>query len=213
MKKNDDFVITIVICVFASFFAGIAFVNNVLAIGSKNPEIDVYKVPFIASVWGTVSDWLLVLATVVTAAYLIKSFHKQKEFNKAQEDINSEQKEFNRVSIIPQIAISNIKPESNSTQTVTLIMRKNTAYNFGVFRIYHGFLVSRDNNMALTAQNWIEGTTITITNVAIQPPNPADMVFSFRDLSGRLYEQFLRLETNGGFMLSIPIQKSEDELG
>lgn len=45
------------------------------------PEVDLYKYPYIAEVWGTVSDWVMVIVTTLTAVFLILSFRAQKRAN------------------------------------------------------------------------------------------------------------------------------------
>mgnify|MGYP006924698141 CR=1 FL=1 len=42
---------------------------------------DLFMLPFKSGVWGTFSDWLMVIVTGITAVYLIKTFDEQKAAN------------------------------------------------------------------------------------------------------------------------------------
>jgi len=46
---------------------------------------ELFKYPFIPDVWGTVSDWVMVIVTIVTAIYLIKTFKSQKRVQEIQQ--------------------------------------------------------------------------------------------------------------------------------
>jgi hypothetical protein len=43
--------------------------------------------PFSANVWGTVSDWIMVSVTTLTALFLIKTFKSQKKVQLMQQSI------------------------------------------------------------------------------------------------------------------------------
>lgn len=40
---------------------------------------DLFKFPFDSNVWGNAADWFMVLVTILTAFYLIKTFNEQKK--------------------------------------------------------------------------------------------------------------------------------------
>lgn len=46
--------------------------------------MDVFKFPFLAEVWGTVSDWIMIMVTSVTAYFLYKTLRSQKDVQQAQ---------------------------------------------------------------------------------------------------------------------------------
>lgn len=56
MKNFDNKILT-TISLIIGFFSGIAFVNNWLILNKGFPAVGLFKVPFEASIWGTVSDW------------------------------------------------------------------------------------------------------------------------------------------------------------
>lgn len=175
--------------------------------------------PFNAEVWGTVSDWVMIFVTAGTAYLLWRTFRSQNDSidiqNRTlmgQQEFNLLQEEINRVTVIPLITIHNIKRTSDTSQSVTLILNKNPAYLFAVFKNDVGYFAVGFEHHLGVVNNWPEGGKITIENIATITDSPKDMVFSYRDISNRLYVQFLRLEINGRFMLSTPFLKTEEEL-
>ena len=46
--------------------------------------MDIFKFPFLSEVWGTVSEWVMVVVTGFTAYYLYQTLQSQKEVQKAQ---------------------------------------------------------------------------------------------------------------------------------
>jgi hypothetical protein len=46
--------------------------------------MDIFKFPLLAEVWGTVSDWVMIAVTSVTAYFLWKTLKSQKEVQQAQ---------------------------------------------------------------------------------------------------------------------------------
>lgn len=49
--------------------------------------MDLLKFPFLSDVWGSVSDWAMILVTAITARYLYFSLKSQKEIQKMQKRI------------------------------------------------------------------------------------------------------------------------------
>ncbi|MDP9076163.1 MAG: hypothetical protein M3O71_01965 [Bacteroidota bacterium] len=41
--------------------------------------MDLFKFPFLSDVWGTVSDWVMIAVTTITAIFLYKTLKSQKE--------------------------------------------------------------------------------------------------------------------------------------
>lgn len=83
--KNRDNVIIVVAAAILGFFFGIAFVNNWLVLNKNYPEIEMFDVPLQASVWGTVSDWVMIGVTAITAYLLWKTLYSQMRVQKSQE--------------------------------------------------------------------------------------------------------------------------------
>lgn len=69
---------------------------------------DLSKFPFKSEIWGTVSDWIMVIVTGFTAYYLVKSFEAQKINNSIQATTLKEQQ---KLTIIEQyIHRERVKP-------------------------------------------------------------------------------------------------------
>jgi hypothetical protein len=49
--------------------------------------MDLFKFPFHADVWGSVSDWVMILVTAVTAYFLYNTLKSQKEVQQAQNEL------------------------------------------------------------------------------------------------------------------------------
>lgn len=64
-----------------------------------------YQFPFLASVWGTFSDWATVLVTSLTAIYIYRTLTSQKEVGKQQLITTRIALDQHRLSIIPRIVL------------------------------------------------------------------------------------------------------------
>nr|HMU04943.1 hypothetical protein [Saprospiraceae bacterium] len=98
--KNYNNISLLIAVLIIGFFGGIAFVNNWLVLNKNYPDIGMFQIPFKADVWGTVSDWAMVLVTILTAIYLIKTFRiqqKQIKIQKREIKRNKRDVEFNRI--------------------------------------------------------------------------------------------------------------------
>ena len=49
--------------------------------------MDIFKFPFLSDIWGTVSDWVMIGVTSLTAFFLYKTLKSQKEVQQAQNKI------------------------------------------------------------------------------------------------------------------------------
>lgn len=183
-----------------SFFGGIVFVNNVLAIGSKNPEIDVFKVPFVASVWGTVSDWAMVLVTTLTAIFLIRTFWEQKRAN----DIlaNKDKRE-----VMPRFSVTSVATLDDFSKQyfIAVNLEDNVAYNvtttftdksYQVLEV--DFFLERQPNseFSIPIENEKIEKTLSFTPVMF-------MSIKFNDIDGREYTQFVS-RSFSNFIISWP---------
>ncbi len=71
-----------------------------------------YFGPFDASVWGTVSDWVMVSVTILTAIFLIRTFKSQKKVQIMQQSITDIENERYRIEYRPKFEIIPLKIES-----------------------------------------------------------------------------------------------------
>jgi hypothetical protein len=49
--------------------------------------MDIFKFPLLAEIWGTVSDWVMIAVTSITAYFLWKTLKSQKEVQQAQNSL------------------------------------------------------------------------------------------------------------------------------
>lgn len=90
------------------------------------PEIDLYKYPYIAEVWGTMSDWAMVLVTTLTAVFLILSFRAQKKAN----DISYKNY---ALAIKPRfIVFEKMEETSVGKKALIIELKSNPAYHFEI---------------------------------------------------------------------------------
>lgn len=143
----------------------------------KNADLFVF--PFKAQVWGTVSDWIIVLITAISAIYIANTLNEQKNINKA--------------SLLPIFKIEE-QPKINTEAgypVMKIKLVKNSAYYFATSKIYGEFI----NADAFPLLFYIaEGETFEIKCTPNLPPGETPiivtrMTFSFRDVSNNLYWQ------------------------
>lgn len=46
--------------------------------------MDLFKFPFHADVWGTASEWVMIVVTTITAIFLYRTLRSQQEVQKSQ---------------------------------------------------------------------------------------------------------------------------------
>lgn len=83
-------------------------------------QTDIFKFPFHVEVWGTFSDWTMVVVTSISAYYLIRTFREQKKLSNL---------EFERYldTIHPELSYTYIESENQ----ISFSFKKNPAYNIG----------------------------------------------------------------------------------
>ena len=124
MKNNNKSVLIIITTLIIGFFSGIAFVNNWLAIHKKYPKIALFEFPFDVTIWGTVSDWLIVTTTIITGYFLVKTFQAQKI---ATEIAHLTYRKSNMPFLI--LESPTLDPENN---TLVMRVKNNTMYNIDI---------------------------------------------------------------------------------
>lgn len=71
--------------------------------------VQMAEVPFRADIWGTVSDWIIVLVTAIGTLYIVLSFDEQGKINKQQTELNRLAMEKDRREIRPYFKIESEK--------------------------------------------------------------------------------------------------------
>ncbi|MBE8720856.1 hypothetical protein [Sphingobacterium pedocola] len=104
--KNWDNTVIVIAAVIIGFFGGIAFVNNWLVMNKYYPEIGMFQIPFKAHVWGTVSDWVIVIATVATAIAAFIALTKWRNEKQFEIEINAKANLTNCIYVIKKICFA-----------------------------------------------------------------------------------------------------------
>lgn len=74
---------------------------------------------FNADVWGTVSDWMIIAVTVVTAVFLYRTFASQQEIQKMQQKLTDIEDFKFRNELLPSFEIKGDPPIYNATDIYT----------------------------------------------------------------------------------------------
>jgi hypothetical protein len=76
--------------------------------------------PFQADVWGTFSDWIMIIVTGITAYYLYRTLQSQKEVSILQKKITDIESYKHRMGILPRFKVDFIRKDiMNSSNTVS----------------------------------------------------------------------------------------------
>lgn len=180
------------------FFAGIAYVNNWLVLHKNYPEIGMFDVPFDSNVWGTVSDWVMIIVTSFTALYLVKTFSEQKRAN----DLLYAQ---HRRKIMPKFQLdSRDIPTIIENQHLTLTLLDNELRNLQV----NHFSVDFQNIPTNIPLDVFPNNSITLVVGTISPffiGQVLTVEISFEDSEGNKYVQRLFKRSFSSLSLTTPI--------
>jgi len=100
-------------------------------------KYDLFRFPFNAEVWGNASDWTMVLVTLITAIYLVKTFTAQKNANDLSNKIYIR-------GIMPYFTVSIVKEEDRFY--LELKANNNTIRYINLTNIHDGYLYNIDFN-------------------------------------------------------------------
>ncbi|WP_153846287.1 hypothetical protein [Sphingobacterium paramultivorum] len=158
---------------------------------------DLFKFPFDSNVWGTASDWCMVIVTLFTALYLVKTFREQKRAN----DISYSQ---HRRTIMPKFKLEGkIFGEIRRDGFLRVYVHDNELYDLNVTYFSSTFihesvsfprLMTPNTNLVLHFDELNE--THTGTRLCCS--------FTFCDNEGNKYIQNLELQIPGSFRITPP---------
>lgn len=123
-------------------------------------QSELFNYPFQANVWGTFSDWVMVIVTALTAVYLIKTFRSQKEVQLLQIKATTIENERYRLENLPIFKLETIVGDLDNTgplfkQHLTLrftLLNCDVKYCGLAISSPNTTLVANDNNV-LSAKN------------------------------------------------------------
>ena len=192
--KNFDNKILLIAGIVIGFFLGIAFVNNWLILNKGYPTIELFKIPFEASIWGTVSDWAVIFISAFTAIYLVKTFREQRVITQL------EQKRF-LDSYLPILEVSDIiytNSKSHSKTKFDVIIKSNALQNL---EISHNFPDYIDveipyivQNVMLAKEKKISFSIVMELSsviIEIKEYSGNTLIFQYEDYLGHKYKQYL----------------------
>lgn len=193
MKNLDNKILVITVAIIG-FFGGIAFVNNWLVLNKNYPRITMFDIPLKADLWGTVSDWTMVIVTGFTAYYLVKTFRAQQIITQL------EQKRF-LDSHLPILEVEAIKYENSNSASKTsfdVVINSNPLQNL---EIDHNFPDYIDISIPYVIKNVMlaKGKVLKFNITLILEPvfleiteySGNTITFKFEDSLGNKYNQHL----------------------
>ncbi len=158
---------------------------------------DLFTFPFVSTVWGTASDWVMILVTGFTALYLVKSFAEQRRTN----DITYSQ---HRRTIMPEFTI-NSSIDVHKVRIdghIILTLEQNELYSLRVSFISDDFLNQSDILPIDMTVN--QSITFVENDISLfQFGNSVCATLEFEDSEGNIYRQMLR-RSNSSFHLTAP---------
>jgi len=187
MKKFGYFVFLPICTLLIGFFSGIAFVNNWLVINKVIPDYKMFQTPLNADVWGTVSDWTIVIVTIFSGALIWNTL-------KAQIDSNKISQNNYRLSIFPNFTISEEIYKDSDGNYFTVTLNNNKALNFILYEdtSLNRFINTKKIipilhlNVGNAVKIYCNSNEIPKINGALQTNF---ITFSFEDITGNKYEQ------------------------
>ena len=156
--------------------------------------------PFDAQVWGTFSDWILIIVTGLTVIYLIRTFHSQQELKRIEIKRYIE-------SIKPNIVISILEPDilpakGNYVAELSIIIKNTNGVARNAELVIHSSHMSDwrfwidvvDEEIQFPIKKDLISTFLLNARVKREVSSAACTFFvEFEDEIGNLYRQFIVL--------------------
>lgn len=158
---------------------------------------DLFKLPFDSNVWGTASDWCMVIVTLFTALYLVKTFREQKRAN----DISYSQ---HRRTIMPKFKLEGkIFGEIRHDGFLRVYVHDNELYDLNVTYYSDTFIDESARFPLLMTPN----THLVLYFDQLNETHKGTRLccsFNFSDNEGNNYIQNLELQIPGSFRITPP---------
>lgn len=147
--------------------------------------------PLNPDVWGTVSDWVMVLVTFVTAILLWQTLKSQSLVQQMQKGITDKEKFKHTQSIMPYFSISGHREPAGTDLRIYITCKNFDARNVLVNAIYGAFLTGEKDKWSREVV--FKGTFIEISLTMHDLSQKIVQRFSvdFEDLEGTRYNQEL----------------------
>lgn len=107
-------------------------------LGTSNSKNDLFEFPFISNVWGSVSDWLMILVTGVTAIFLYRTLRSQQKTQDLQADLNRLHHRQHKKNIMPYFVVFEENSENSPSygNYTTIKLCGANAHNVKIKNIY-----------------------------------------------------------------------------
>lgn len=147
---------------------------------------DLFRLPFNSNVWGTASDWMMVVVTIITAIYLIKTFKQQK----LATDIALSN---HRRLIMPRLSINTFQIEKlNDRLWLGVNVNDNDLYNFRIEYHTNDFLLTINAYPNFLGNGQGIYLYVKKLNVFHYGDKSKVATFFFEDVEGNRYLQYLK---------------------
>ena len=147
---------------------------------------DLFRLPFNSNVWGTASDWMMVVVTIITAIYLIKTFKQQK----LATDIALSN---HRRLIMPRLSINTFQIEKlNDRLWLGVNVNDNDLYNFRIEYHTNDFLLTINDYSNFLGNGQGIYLYVKKLNVFHYGDKTKVATFFFEDVEGNRYLQYLK---------------------
>lgn len=169
-----------------AIIAGVASVIFVVLFIIYYDTNDLFRLPFNSNIWGTASDWTMVLVTIITAYFLIETFKQQK----LSTDIALSN---HRRLIMPRLSIDTfLITELKERSCLGVIVNDNDLYNFRIEYHTNEFkgIINTDPNFLGNGQ--VVFLLVEKLNVFHYGYKTKIATFFFEDVEGNRYLQYLK---------------------
>lgn len=147
---------------------------------------DLFRLPFNSNVWGTASDWMMVVVTIITAIYLIKTFKQQK----LATDIALSN---HRRLIMPRLSINTFQiKELNDRLWLGVNVNDNDLYNIRIEYHTNDFLLTINDYSNFLGNGQGIYLYVKKLNVFHYGDKTKVATFFFEDVEGNRYLQYLK---------------------
>lgn len=156
---------------------------------------DLKNYPHDSEVWGSVSDWAMVLVTAVTAYFIWKTLNSQMDVQKVQNEMLKIEIDRRANEIMPVFEFGGIQVHPYYPEKYILYLNKNNAYAYGVeltLEIIHPTIKDIKIKNTFDDNSMLRGScSFTFENKGLELGEISmfSIDLNFRDVYGNTYDQ------------------------
>lgn len=184
-------------------------------------KYDLFRLPFDVNVWRTVSDWVMIFVTAITAYYLYQSLKSQREIQLMQQKVTKMEEYDYLMKIKPDFKISidrsTIKPNLSGPQIVNCLAileaENHTAINVKILiRTYINNELRAEFDESFDRREPKYGIALKIDQFEVKRDGSDNFHITYNttyeDIEGNPYKKRIKVK-NKGFGLSLVNYPSE----